>query len=109
MVRETCHDFLNLRCTSTCDTHTSFSFPFLRRIVDASTELNYIFVLAGVAFLWRPQPNAKEYAFVMQLPSSKADEEDGEGEFEMAVVPSALDGDDDDEDEVEMFTDEPEH
>lgn len=79
-------------------------------IVDASTELNYIFVLAGVAFLWRPQPNAKDYAFVMQLPSSKADEEDGEGEgeFEMAVVPSALDGDDDDEDEVEMFTDEPE-
>lgn len=77
-------------------------------IVDASTELNYIFVLAGVAFLWRPQPNAKDYAFVMQLPSSKADEEDGEGEFEMAVVPSALD-DDDDEDEIEMFTDEPGH
>ena len=88
--------------------HTPCVFSILCRIVDASTELNYIFVLTGVAYLWRPQPNAKDYAFVMQLPSTKADEEDGEGEFEMAVVPSALDGSDD-EDEVEMFTDEPEH
>ncbi len=61
-----------------------------------------------MAILWRPQPNAKEYAFVMQLPSMKADTEDGDdGEFEMAVVPSAAD-EDDDEDEDVMFHDEPE-
>ena len=70
-------------------------------------QLNYIFVLAGVAILWRPQQNAKEYAYVMQLPTMKAgadDDEDGEeGTFEMGVVPSAMDDDEEDEE----FTDEP--
>jgi hypothetical protein len=32
------------------------------RVLDAAMELNYIFVLAGVAYLWRPHANAKEYA-----------------------------------------------
>jgi hypothetical protein len=52
--------------------------------------------------------NAKDYAFVMQLPSMKAgeDDDDEEGEFEMGVVPSAMDDDDDDDDEM-IFSDEP--
>jgi hypothetical protein len=70
-------------------------------------ELNYIFVLASVAILWRPQANAKDYAFVMQLPSMKTDADgDEEGEFEMGVVPSAMDDDDDEGDEM-VFSDEP--
>jgi hypothetical protein len=32
------------------------------RVIDASMELNYIYVLAGVAYLWRPHANAKDYA-----------------------------------------------
>lgn len=86
---------------------TLFAFPF--RIMDASMELNYIFVLTAVAILWRPMENAKEYAFVMQLPSMKGGEDgDGEeGEFEMGVVPSAMDEDDDDESDEVIFSDEP--
>ena len=47
-----------------------------RRIIDASMELNYVFVLTAVAVLWRPQENAKEYAYVMQLPAMKAGDDD---------------------------------
>jgi hypothetical protein len=58
-------------------------------------ELNYIFVLMGVAILWRPQENAKEYAYVMELPAMTSDD-DGVSEMELAgVVPSAADDDDD--------------
>lgn len=64
-------------------------------VVDASTEINYLFVLIGVSWLWRPNPNAREYAYVMELPALGAD-----GELELAggIVPSALDDDDDEED-----------
>lgn len=88
-------------------------FAHVSRIVDAAVEANYIFVLTGVAVLWRPQENAKEYAYVMQLPSIKTDQNDDdgeEGEFEMsAVVPSAADLDEDeaDDDGEVMFSDEP--
>ena len=61
-------------------------------VVDAATEVNYLFVLIGVAILWRPNPNAKEYAYVMELPALG-----GEGETELeltGVVPSAMDDDD---------------
>ena len=74
-------------------------------------ELNYIFVLTGVAILWRPQANAKEYAFVMQLPVMKEGADDEDGEFEMGAVPSAMDDDDDDDDDDNdevIFSDEPE-
>lgn len=75
------------------------------RIVDASMELNYVFVLTAVAVLWRPQENAKEYAYVMQLPAMKAGEDDDSVELEMTdVVPSAADDDDEDD-----FLDEPKH
>ena len=55
-------------------------------------------VLAGVAILWRPQENAKEYAYVMELPPMMAgDDEDDDGGLELsAAVPSAADLDDDD-------------
>ena len=75
------------------------------RIIDASMELNYVFVLTAVAVLWRPQENAKEYAYVMQLPAMKAGDDDDESvELEMGgVVPSAADDDDDE------FDDEPQY
>jgi hypothetical protein len=67
--------------------------------VDAATEINYFYVLAGVAFLWRPNPSAKEYAYVMEL-SATGEGNDGEDTHELeltGVVPSALDDDDDEE------------
>jgi hypothetical protein len=67
-------------------------------------EMNYVFVLLGVAILWRPQENAKEYAYVMELPPMTTDE-DGENVLEMTgMVPSAAD---DDNDEEVAFSDEP--
>jgi hypothetical protein len=66
-------------------------------------ELNYVIVLLGVAILWRPQENAKEYAYVMELPAMTAGDEEGENELELTgVVPSAADDDD-----GEGFSDEP--
>ena len=41
--------------------------------IGAAWEINYLFILIGVACLWRPTKNAKEYAFVMELPSMAAD------------------------------------
>jgi hypothetical protein len=82
-------------------------------VVDASTALNYLFVLVVVAWLWRPQANAKEYAYVMELPGMNTaidDEDDGNGVMELTiVVPSARDLDDDDDDKSaeEGFRDEP--
>ena len=64
-------------------------------MVDALGELNYVLVLIGVAILWRPNENAKEYAFVMELPPMTEDEDGGQ-ELELTgVVPSAADSDDD--------------
>jgi hypothetical protein len=66
-------------------------------VIDAATEVNYLFVLIAVAILWRPNPNAKEYAYVMELPVLGADDEN---ELELTVnVPSAMDDDDDDDQE----------
>ena len=65
-----------------------------KRVLAAAMELNYIFVLLGVAILWRPQENAKEYAYVMELPALSADD-DGVSEMELSgTVPSAMDDDD---------------
>lgn len=61
--------------------------------IDAATEINYLFVLIGVAYLWRPNPSARDYAYVMELPGMGTDEDN---ELELAgVVPSAMDDDDD--------------
>ena len=43
--------------------------------ISGAWELNYLMVLLSVAFLWRPNPHAKEYAFVMELPSIGGDVE----------------------------------
>ena len=78
-----------------------------RWVLDAAMEMNYLFVLIAVAILWRPQQNAKEYAYVMQLPAMTAavnDDDDDEGVIiELAGVPSAMD----DDDELDEFNDEP--
>jgi hypothetical protein len=80
-------------------------------VIDASMELNYLFMLLCIAVLWRPQANAKEYAYVMELPSMTASTQDGgeDGGLELsAVVPSAMDDDyDDDFHEATGFEDEP--
>mmetsp|Transcript_5329 Transcript_5329/g.7838 ORF Transcript_5329/g.7838 Transcript_5329/m.7838 type:complete len:606 (+) Transcript_5329:3-1820(+) len=62
-------------------------------------EVNYLFVLISVAVLWRPNPNAKDYAFVMELPALGAtDGDDDEIGIEFTeTVPSAA-NDEDDED-----------
>jgi len=63
-------------------------------IVEASTEVNYLWVLLGVACLWRPNPNAKEYALALELGGND------ENDLELTgVVPSAMDDDEEHEDE----------
>ncbi|KAL7574895.1 hypothetical protein ACA910_010726 [Epithemia clementina (nom. ined.)] len=63
-------------------------------VVEAAFEVNYVLVLIGIAYLWRPNPSAREYAYVMEL--SASGDGDGETELELSgVVPSAMDDDDD--------------
>ena len=69
-------------------------------VIDASMEMNYLFVLVAVAWLWRPQQNAKDYAYVMELPaiSAVADDDNDDGVIELyGVVPSAAGDSDEDE------------
>jgi hypothetical protein len=56
--------------------------------VQAAEEFIYLFVLIGVAYLWRPNPNAKEYAYVMELPAMG---DDADNDLELSGVPSAAD------------------
>lgn len=65
-------------------------------ILEASMHANYVLILVGVAILWRPNSNAKDYALQMELPAMG---EDGENELELScVVPSAGDDDGNDPD-----------
>jgi len=74
-------------------------------VVDAATEVNYLYILLGVAVLWRPNPAAQEYAYVMELPDTD-DENGNENDLELTgVVPSAMD--DDDDDDLQKAVDEP--
>lgn len=80
-----------------------------RWVIDAAMEMNYLFVLIAIAVLWRPQKNAKEYAYVMELPAMSAavndngDDDDNEGIIEFSGnVPSAMDSDDEEEFQDEM-------
>lgn len=58
--------------------------------VEAATEVNYLFILVGVAILWKPNPAAREYAFAMEIPSIGGDDE-----LELSgAVPSAAYTDD---------------
>lgn len=69
--------------------------PDMMWVMEGAMHLNYVFVLTGVAILWRPNSNAKEYAMQMEVPALGGDEEN---ELELScVVPSAGDLDDGDE------------
>lgn len=64
-------------------------------VIEAFKATIYVGALTGVAWLWRPHPNAKEYAYVMELPAMGAD---GDNDLELSgSVPSALDDDEEDE------------
>lgn len=52
---------------------------------------NYLFIVIGITFLWRPSADAKDYAMAMQIPTNADDDND----LELScVVPSADDIDD---------------
>jgi hypothetical protein len=70
-------------------------------VVDAAIEVIYLYLLIGVAFLWRPNPAAQEYAYVMELRSDGEDVDENDLEL-TGVVPSAMDDDDDFDDEPKM-------
>jgi hypothetical protein len=59
-------------------------------VLNAVWEVNYLMVLIGLACLWAPEPGAKEYAYVMELPALGGDDL----EFDTTMVDSP---DDDDE------------
>ena len=64
-------------------------------IVTGAAEVNYLILLTGVAWMWRPNPAAKDYAYAMQLEGINGS---GSTEIEMSgTVPSAMDDFDDDE------------
>lgn len=61
--------------------------------VQAAWEVNYFFILASVSILWKPDPNAKEYAYVMELPSM------ANGDLQFSTNEN-VEGDDDEDDDV---------
>ena len=71
--------------------------------VQGAWEINYFAVLAAISYLWKPDPFARDYAYVMELPSMEnADSENYdtnaglvEDEDEDAVE-SRLEGEEDD-------------
>jgi hypothetical protein len=76
-------------------------------VVDA-VQVNYLFVLIGVAILWRPNPSAKEYAFVTELPALDTDDgDDGELAMMPSDIPSASDDNDDEDSHKDDFQYEP--
>lgn len=87
-------------------------------VVGGFKQLNYLVVLIAVAYLWRPNPSAKEFAHVMELPTL-GEGDDDEHDLQMTEnVPSALDDDDDEDGKMDddnnnqenfgSFKDEPE-
>jgi len=69
-------------------------------IIKAVWQLNYFLILVSVAILWKPNPKAKEYAFVMQLPAGDADDEIELVETNADVYPDTpIDDEDEDEDD----------
>lgn len=73
-------------------------------VVDAATEVNYLYILIGVAVLWRPNPAAQEYAYVMELPDNDCESDENDLEL-TGVVPSAMD--DDEVDDFQKSMDDP--
>mmetsp|Transcript_16206 Transcript_16206/g.21489 ORF Transcript_16206/g.21489 Transcript_16206/m.21489 type:complete len:584 (-) Transcript_16206:558-2309(-) len=72
-------------------------------LVSAVWELNYLIVLIAVAWLWKPDPKAKEYAYVMELPTLG-----GDVEFE-TNADTIEDTDDAETDDKDDFKDESEN
>lgn len=64
-------------------------------IIPGGWELNYAFVLLSIALLWKPDPRAKEFAYVMELPSVGDDNGD-----DLILESNIGTVDDDDEDGV---------
>jgi hypothetical protein len=59
-------------------------------IMECAMQGNYLFVLTGVAILFRPNSSAKEYAMQLEVPAMG--DYDEENELDMScVVPSAMD------------------
>ena len=76
---------------SIADASVDILSPDMMWIMEGIMHLNFIFILTGVAILWRPNANAKEYAMQMEVPHLGGDE----NELELScVVPSAGDLDD---------------
>ena len=42
-------------------------------VMDVAWDLNYLAVLCSIAYLWRPDPEAKNYAYNMEIPSCDGD------------------------------------
>eukprot|EP00815_Leptocylindrus_aporus_P005813 CAMPEP_0116070328 /NCGR_PEP_ID=MMETSP0322-20121206/12952_1 /TAXON_ID=163516 /ORGANISM="Leptocylindrus danicus var. apora, Strain B651" /LENGTH=714 /DNA_ID=CAMNT_0003558131 /DNA_START=71 /DNA_END=2215 /DNA_ORIENTATION=- len=61
--------------------------------VHGAWEINYLFVLLGVAILWRPNERAKDFAYAMEIPAS-GDLDDIEFDTD-AGLPESDDWDDD--------------
>jgi len=62
-------------------------------MMQAVAHANYLFILSGVAILWRPNSHARDYAMQMEIPAIG----EGDNELELScVVPSADDMDYDD-------------
>lgn len=68
--------------------------------IQALWEVNYLFVLVAVSILWRPNPNAKDYAFVMELPAIGGDVEFEESN--VCTIPSANDDDEEEQNGLEL-------
>jgi len=67
--------------------------------VEAAWEVNYFAVLAAVSFLWKPDPHAKEYAYVMELPSMAGDD------LKFSTNDGILEDEDDEEDGIDSRVD----
>ncbi len=44
-------------------------------IIPAALSMNYFFILTSISLLWKPEPHAKEFASVMELPSIGDDDD----------------------------------
>jgi len=65
-------------------------------VLPAAWAMNYFAILAAIAFLWQPNPQAKEFAYVMELPSVGDDLG-----FETNIGTIGIDDDDDDYDGIQ--------
>lgn len=58
-------------------------------VIPAAWAVNYFFLLSSISLLWRPNPTAKEFAYVMELPSIGDDLD-----FDTNIGPVGIDDDD---------------